>query len=274
MSARSRQSFLGVGSAERLAALRVGIIGLGGGGSHIAQQLAHVGIGTFILSDHDRIDETNLNRLVGGTLADVKRQEWKTVIAARQIRRINPTAKTIQVRDRWQAKAELLRNCDIIVGCVDSFSERAQLEEAARRYLTPYLDIGMDVFEDAEEFSIVGQVALSMPDRPCLRCMGIIRDELLREEAARYGAAGGRPQVIWPNGILASLAVGVLIQLMTPWHADRRETLLLEYDGNSQTVNESPVVPVLGEDCRHFGSLNSIGDPWYSTKLPAYPSAR
>jgi tRNA A37 threonylcarbamoyladenosine dehydratase len=36
----SRQSFLGQSSDEILAHCRVGIIGLGGGGSHIAQQLS------------------------------------------------------------------------------------------------------------------------------------------------------------------------------------------------------------------------------------------
>lgn len=50
---------------------RVGIICLGGGGPHVAQQLAHIGVGQYVLVDPDVIEETNLNRLVGGTLADV-----------------------------------------------------------------------------------------------------------------------------------------------------------------------------------------------------------
>jgi hypothetical protein len=49
----------------------------------------------------------------------------------------------------------------------------------------------------------------------CLRCMGIICDDVLERE--RYGAAGGRPQVVWPNGMLASAAVGIAVQLLTPW---------------------------------------------------------
>jgi len=53
-----------------------------------------------------------------------------------------------------------LRSCDVIFGCVDSIGERQQLETVARCYLTPYIDVGMDVHRLDEHFSISGQVAL------------------------------------------------------------------------------------------------------------------
>ena len=62
-----RQSFLGVDSDARLAAATVGLVGLGGGNSHVVQQLAHLGLGGFVLLDDDIITLTNLNRLVGGS---------------------------------------------------------------------------------------------------------------------------------------------------------------------------------------------------------------
>ena len=68
MSRLDRQSFLGATSEQKLAGLTMGLVGLGGGGSHVAQQLAHLGIGRFVLVDPDVVEETNLNRLVGGTL--------------------------------------------------------------------------------------------------------------------------------------------------------------------------------------------------------------
>lgn len=119
---------------------------------------------------------------------------------------------------------------------MDSFSERQQIESAARRYLIPYIHIGMDVHDLGNQFAISGQVILSMPGELCMQCMGFLRDDLLAREAANYGAAGSRPQVIWPNGVLASLAVGIFVQLMTPWHKNHRQVWYLEYDENSQTV--------------------------------------
>jgi hypothetical protein len=47
--------------------------------------------------------------------------------------------------------------------------------------------------------------------------MGFLTDELLTQEAARYGDAGGRPQVIWSNGVLCSAAVGIIVDLLTGW---------------------------------------------------------
>ena len=88
-----RQSFLGPDSDEILNHARVGIFGLGGGGSHVVQQLAHVGIGHFVIADSDVITSTNLNRLVGGTLKDVERSISKVEIAKRLIKSINPTAR-------------------------------------------------------------------------------------------------------------------------------------------------------------------------------------
>ncbi|HKM80341.1 MAG TPA: ThiF family adenylyltransferase [Candidatus Acidoferrum sp.] len=258
-----RQSFLGKNSASILDRTRVAIVGLGGGGSHIAQQLGHLGVGEFVLIDPDVVEDTNLNRLVGAKQVDVTGHASKASVAARTIVGVNSRALVWVETKRWQECAVALRSCDAIFGCVDSLGEREQLETAARRYLTPYIDIGMDVHQMSGEFFIGGQVALSMPEGPCLRCMGIIDDRALGLEAQQYGAAGGRPQVVWPNGLLASLAVGFFVQLVSPWHKGLNLPLLLEFDGNSQTVSPSSKLRYLeGRTCPHFAGLSSLGDPF------------
>jgi len=268
MNPRSeRQSFLGPRSDEVLSALRIGIIGLGGGGSHIAQQLAHVGLRELVLFDPDRIEESNLNRLVGGTLADVRAKESKVVIARRTILGIRPEAEVIPVGTAWQENAEVIRDCDFLFGCVDSFSGRDELERAARRYLIPYIDIGIDVHRTGGDHFITGQVALSMPGEVCLRCMNVLRDDLLAEEAEQYGAAGARPQVVWSNGVLAATAVGMMMQVATPWQKSSRPPCLLEYDGNSHEIRVSSSAGFLKEKrCPHFVSIDDLGDPWFGER--------
>lgn len=262
-----RQSFLGKNSASILDGTRVAIVGLGGGGSQIAQQLGHLGVGEFVLIDPDIVEDTNLNRLVGATQQDVTRGAAKASVAARGIVGVNPRARICVETTKWQKCAIALRSCDVIFGCVDSIGEREQLETAARRYLIPYIDIGMDVHRMNEEFFIGGQVALSVPEGPCLRCMGIIDDRALELEAQRYGAAGSRPQVVWPNGLLASLAVGFFVQLTTPWHTRLDLPVLVEFDGNAQTVSPSNKLRHLkGRPCPHFASLSSLGDPFWSPR--------
>src|SRR6185369_3420447 len=116
-----------------------------------------------------------------------------------------------------------------------TYIAREEIERLCRRFMIPFIDIGMDVTELLDGSLISGQIILSMPGDLCMRCLGFLNEELLAQEAARYGAAGGRPQVIWPNGLLASAAVGMFIQVITPWRCEMKPSLYLEYDGNAQT---------------------------------------
>jgi molybdopterin/thiamine biosynthesis adenylyltransferase len=268
-----RQSFLGPDSADILDVCCAAIIGLGGGGSHINQQLAHLGVGNPAIVDPDKVEETNLNRLVGATEEDVALERSKVFAAERLIRAVNPWAHVISHKDNWQDHADELRSCDIIFGCVDSFIEREQLETFARRHLIPYIDIGMDVHRVEGSFSISGQVAVSMPGGPCLRCLGIITDERLKQEAQRYNAAGGKPQVVWPNGLLASAAVGMFVKLFTPWEKEIKFPILLEYDGDAQTLMPSNKLKYLSGHCPHFEGLHNVGDPFFGFRLVASDGA-
>ena len=231
-----RQSFLGADSEIVLGRSKAALVGLGGGGSHVAQQLAHIGLGSFLPIDPDFIEDTNLNRLVGATMEDVRLGTAKVDIAERVIKAVNPAAEVVKHLANWIEVTAEIRDVDVIFSCVDSISCRNELETFARRFLIPLIDIGMDVHESSGEFSISGQVMLSMPGKPCMRCMGLVTDEALAKEAARYGAAGGKPQVVWPNGTLASIAVGFFMKLVTPWETHKATPLLLEYDGDLQTV--------------------------------------
>ena len=123
-----RQSFLGENNQFLFENLTVGIVGYGGGGSHIGQQLAHLGIRNFNIFDDDNVEDSNLNRLLGAWFIDVKKSSLKTNIAKRVINKIRPNAKVNVFNAKWQTDPESLQNCDVVFGCVDSYTERQQLE--------------------------------------------------------------------------------------------------------------------------------------------------
>jgi molybdopterin-synthase adenylyltransferase len=259
-----RQSFLGTRSPRILADCRIGVIGLGGGGSHVVQQLTYAGFGDFLLIDPDIVEFGNLNRMVGATLKDAESGELKTTVMQRAVLAVNPDANIVTVARKWQEAAELLRDRHAIIGCMDSFSEREQIERMARRFLIPYLDVGMDVCRVEDGFSLGGQAVLSMPGELCLWCYGILTEERLRLEASRYAAAGGRPQVVWANGVLASIAVGILVQMLCPWRDRRVPGILREYDGESHTVSTSDKLAFLkSTSCPHYLDPSSLGDPFW-----------
>jgi molybdopterin-synthase adenylyltransferase len=256
----SRQSFLGPNSEELISRCTVGVIGLGGGGSHIVQQLAHVGFQRYVVYDPDMVEESNLNRLVAARSIDVLAETPKLHIAKTMIYALQSKASVRGFACKWQENSEALRECQIVFGCIDSYLARQELEIACRRYLMHYIDIGMDV-HGKENPVIGGQVILSSPGKLCMRCMGFLTEEKLAEEAARYGDAGSRPQVIWPNGVLASTAVGLAVDIVTNWTRHGRSHAYLSYDGNEATVKESVTLRNLKvAACPHF-SDTEIGDP-------------
>ena len=271
MSRLDRQSFLGINSDAILDAATIGIVGHGGGGSHLAQQSAHMGIGGYVNADPDIIEDTNTNRLIGGTLADVEVMRRKVDIAERLIRGLIPNARIISVPDKWLTAPDDLKLCDVIIGAVDGFQEREQLERFARRHLIPYIDIGMDVHDlGTSGFLVSGQVILSMPGCPCMRCCGFITDERLAQEAKKYGAAGSRPQVVWSNGVLASTAMGLLTQILTPWYPNPPRFVYLDYDGNTGTIIPNKRMALLKDNvCPHHPPVET-GDPLFDVRAQSF----
>jgi len=256
----SRQQFLGAQFDQLAKDTEVAIVGLCGGGSHVAQQLAHIGFGHFQLFDGDHSDESNTGRMVGLSAQDAAQRRLKTEVITQRIREINSTAMIMAHPGPWQSAAGTLKRCHAVFGCVDRYQPREELERFCRRYLLPYIDVGMDVHGHGPPYQVSGQVILSLPERPCLRCFGFITDERLREEAHNYGNVGGRAQVVWPNGVLASTAVGAFVQLIAPWSAEQ-PALYTEYDGNRHRLSPSARLAALQHHrCSHFPTGMSVGD--------------
>src|SRR5438552_13194346 len=60
----SRQQLVFGDTGQRaISGKKVGIVGLGGLGTQITQALAHLGVGSFVLVDDDKVEASNLNRL-------------------------------------------------------------------------------------------------------------------------------------------------------------------------------------------------------------------
>lgn len=255
----SRQSFLGPNAEKLISDCRLGIIGLGGGGSHVVQQAGHIGFQNVRTFDADHVEESNLNRLIGATVADVEMMTSKGAVAERLYKGLQPTGDFVHVPSRWQDdESNSLRLCDVVISCVDSLADRLDLEKSCRRYSILMIDIGMDIRTiPGQPPRCAGQIAVSMPGHHCLHCLGF-RDH---STAPRYGDAGPRPQVVWSNGVLASTAVGLTVDLVTGWTGGRVPHLHLLYDGNLNTVMPHPLLETwLARPCPHF-SLSQLGDP-------------
>ena len=214
------------------------------------------------LPDPKPIKDRNINRLIGATEKDVTAKAPKVDIAERLIKSIRSTAVVQKHMTTWQQNPDALKRCDIIFGCIDGFQQRRMLEVQARRYLIPYIDIGMDVYpaQGGEPPRMVGQIILSMPGESCMRCLNFPNEAALASDAENYGSAGINPQVVWPNGILTSTAVGIAVDLLTGWTKRPKECVYFSYDGNAMIVAPHPKFERRNLTCKHF-PLDEVGNP-------------
>jgi molybdopterin-synthase adenylyltransferase len=257
----ARQGFLGIEGQRTIERARVAICGLGGGGSHLITQLAHVGVLDFVLFDADRAEEWNLNRTVTLIESDIKDRTLKIDAAERRIKQICSAAHVEKHPCRWQKRVEVLRGCDIAFGSVDGFKEREELEATCRRYLLPLIDIGLDLHPvDGAPPDMSGQVILSMPGDACMKCLGFLTKENLALEAQKYGEACDNPQVVWALGNLASTAVGVFVDLVTDWTRSLRERVHLIYRGNTGIIKADNRLLYVTHQCPHY-PLDQVGEP-------------
>lgn len=104
----------------RLESARVVVLGVGGLGGASALSLACCGIGEMLLIDGDRVEETNLNRQILYTEADIGRP--KVEAAADRLRAFNSRVRLETHAERMDGKdaiAEAIQGFDLVIDAAD-----------------------------------------------------------------------------------------------------------------------------------------------------------
>ena len=123
--------------------MRVGVVGCGGTGSAVLEQLARLGVGSLTFVDHDVVTPTNITRIHGSTIADVDRPKVEMMrdhLADIGLgTELNPVEGNVTRREVM----EQLRGCDVVFGYTDDDGGRAVLSRLAYWYLLPVIDMGV-----------------------------------------------------------------------------------------------------------------------------------
>ena len=118
---------------------RVLVVGCGGLGGHIIDQLTRIGIGFLRVVDGDVFDETNLNRqlLSQVPLLGVS----KAAAAAEHIRRVSPetAVEAVNAFLTEHNVRELISGCDIVMDALDNIPSRRILASACEEANIPYV---------------------------------------------------------------------------------------------------------------------------------------
>jgi molybdopterin/thiamine biosynthesis adenylyltransferase len=241
----------GAAGQRNLESLRVAVVGLGGTGSIIAQELVHLGVRRFILIDADTLESTNLNRIANATPSDLGSP--KVEIAERYIKSVAASADVISMKDDiiYVKVAKRLLDADIIFGCTDSHGSRAVLQQISYQYFIPCIDMGTTIVAaDGHITYIYGRVQLLSPGLGCFNCSGLLNPNEVRRDmmtaferqADPYlqGAREPAPAVMSINGTVASLAVTMLLSVVCGIPGKARHLLYNGITSVLRTVRAEP----------------------------------
>lgn len=258
MAAEGRYSrnelLFGAEGQRRIRGARVGIVGLGGLGSHVAQQLGYLGVLDFVLVDRDTVTESSLNRLIGAGADDIGMA--KIAVVGRMLTTIQPDLRVIPKATMLpdEAAQDALSDRTYIFGCLDEDGPRLILTELAMSLGITYLDSASDVLPDGE---YGGRIVVANGEG-CLYCLGEIDQEALRRASLSedqrhvhddiYGIDRDDldrtgPSVVSLNGVVASLAVNEFMGDVTGLDTPARFTL---YYGKQRQIRKRTTEPEPG----------------------------
>ena len=232
---------------------RIAVVGAGGLGSHVIQQLAFLGVGYLTIIDPDDVEKSNLNRLIGARHDDPIPGTKKVDIANRLVDSINQSIKLYTVPKELRTKEAFskIKKSNYVFGCVDNDGSRLVLNELCSAFEIRYLDLASDIFRGEHSLDYGGRVFVNFDNNGCLCCYKVISlsnasSELESPEAQLdqekiYGVSQKYldetgPSVVSIDGIVASLAVTEFMVMITELREPNR---LLTYRGHLGIVNKS-----------------------------------
>ncbi|MEM9035693.1 MAG: ThiF family adenylyltransferase [Actinomycetota bacterium] len=215
-----QDALLGPHGQATLAGLRIALIGAGGTGAHVATGLAHLGARNVLVLDDDIVEDTNMNRLVTATAADIGAP--KNLVARRRMLEIDTTMNVVALPGLTiDGDHPELQDVDLIIGCVDHDGPRDRLNQLAVTTNIPYIDLATGLDPSTHPPALGGRIIVVAPDGPCLHC----HHELDAAEIADwakppeqraidhqhgYGTSSANPSVVHLNGIAAYSALAEL----------------------------------------------------------------
>jgi molybdopterin/thiamine biosynthesis adenylyltransferase len=151
---------IGLDGQMKLLAARVAIVGAGGLGGNVVEQLARQGVGFLRIIDGDIFAAHNLNRQLLATEASLGQS--KAIVAAQRVAAVNVdvTAEAVPAMLDADNAPALLTGIDVVVDALDTITSRLLLGKVCRRLGLPLVHGAIAGF--------TGQVTTILPDGPGL----------------------------------------------------------------------------------------------------------
>jgi hypothetical protein len=226
---------------QLLKELRVGVVGAGGTGSCVAEQLVRLGVGSVLIADGEKFEASNVNRVYGSRVVDAGIAKVKLAERLAADIGLGTRVDVIGKPITFESVLSKFLDCDAVFGCTDDEFGRSLLTRFAVYYAIPVFDMGVKIDSEDESIrSIQGRVTTLMPGVACLNCRRRLSSERITAEALRAtnpeAAAeleeegyipeleDPAPAVVPFTTAVAASAVGEFLHRLTGFLGDDRES--------------------------------------------------
>jgi len=199
---------IGISGQMRLLESRIILVGLGGLGGYLLEELARAGVGQIAGVDPDIFCETNLNRQL---LAEEDNLGKKKIVEAEsRLKKINKAVGFMGFAVRFDELPEKVwRECDLVFDCLDNIKDRLILASKCSAASTPLVHGAIAGW--------CGQVGLIMPDMQALEKIYRACDKGIEKHT-------GTPP--FTAALTASLMAAEGIKVLTGKNAAREQKML------------------------------------------------
>lgn len=229
---------------DRLRDAHIMVVGCGALGNEVLKNLVLLGIGHLVVVDFDVVEQGNLTRSILFRPADVGRRKVDVVKDA--LRGINADADVQAIHGdvAYDVGLALIRQMDVVMGCVDSRWARYCIQRLCTRVGKTWIDGGIIGME--------GTMRVFVPGVNCYACgLGTEGLDELRRRMPCSGmirqmeAAGHAPTTSVAASVIGAWQAAEALKVLAGVPTERN---ICYYDGETMSVRKA-VLEAWDDDC-------------------------
>jgi molybdopterin/thiamine biosynthesis adenylyltransferase len=174
---------------DRMRELTVGLVGAGGLGTPLAEEIVRMGAAELVIVEHDLLDTpSNVRRVFGSKRSHLDQDPApsKVDVIADHLDQIglDTVIRRVDADVRTETAFRELLDCDIVISATDTHGSRAVINDLPSTYLLPVIDVGVraGARRSGELGGLLAEIRVLTPITPCLWCRRVLDPFIIRAE--------------------------------------------------------------------------------------------
>lgn len=201
-----------------LAKKTVLVVGCGGLGGYVIENLGRLGVGRLRVVDSDVFEDSNLNRQLLSSRMNLGKP--KVLAAKQRMQAVNPEIEVqgIQSRIDGENALQFVQGCDLVVDCLDSIPSRKILQTACESAGLPLVHGAVAGWR--------GQLCVILPGEKML-------NKLYPSKEAEHGEEATQGTLSFTAATVASIQASLVVNLLLGKSAFIKKLLLIDLEETS-----------------------------------------